>query len=148
MSRKDYEYNEAAFSGDSPSAMYLLGIIASDGVLEKYHANIDNKALQLLESLRDLVVPEKPIYRDKRTDVRRLKLSHKPIIDFIRSAGITSHKSFTLKVNEWVLESPNFKYFLRGFFDGDGTVGIARNTNGKSKKITIDQLLGFGLLRD
>ena len=40
----------------------------------------------------------------------------------------------TLEVKDWVKDSLLFRHFIRGYFDGDGTVGIIRNTNGKSNK--------------
>lgn len=134
MSRKDYLYNEASFTADNPNSMYFLGYVVTDGVLEKHHVHIDSKDEQIVSDIRNLVVPEKPLITDKRTGVKRLKISHKPIVDFVRSAGITERKSHYVALEDWVLQSPNFPHLVRGMFDGDGTIGIARNTNGKSKK--------------
>jgi hypothetical protein len=131
--RKLYDYNPE-YASDTPKAFYLLGLIASDGVIDGYHAKIGLKDKDLLEVIRDDLVPNKPLYYNKRDDTWYLKISNKQILRFILSAGITAHKSLTLKLEDWVLQSNNFPNFIRGYFDGDGTIGIARNTNGKSKK--------------
>lgn len=131
---KIYEYNIEEFTQDNEYTYYLLGLIASDEVIEKYHTKIGLKDLELIEKIRDLIVPEKPIYHNKRDNTWYLKISNKRYVDFIRNAGLTERKSFTLKMNDEILKSNNFRHFIRGYFDGDGTVDISRNTNGKSNK--------------
>jgi hypothetical protein len=132
--RKLYDYNINEYTSDTPKALYFLGLVASDGVIDGYHIKIGLKDKDLLEELRNDIVPEKPLYYNDRDDTWYLKISCKPIMNFVKSAGITEKKSATLELNEWVLQSRHFNSFIRGYFDGDGTIGIARNTNGKSKK--------------
>ena len=132
--RKFYVYNEKEYATMNEKSFYLLGLVASDGVLEKYHTKIGLKDKDLLEELRDDLVPNKPLYYLERDDTWYLKISNKRIQSFILSSGITERKSLTLEVKDWVKDSLLFRHFIRGYFDGDGTVGIIRNTNGKSNK--------------
>lgn len=62
--RKIYDYNEEQYTKDTPEFMYFLGLVASDGVLERYHIKITLQSADsgLLESLRDSIVPKKPLY--------------------------------------------------------------------------------------
>lgn len=123
-----YTYNTDIYTTINEESFYFLGVVASDGVLEKHHIKIGLKDKDLVEELRDRIVPNKPLYKDNRNDVFYLKISNKQIMDFVRSSGITERKSLTLKMNEWVLKRKEFIHFIRGFFDGDGTVGIVRNS--------------------
>lgn len=131
---KRYTYNTEIYANKNSKSFYLLGLIASDGVIDGYHIKIGLKDKSLLETLRDDLVPGKPLYINKRDDTWYLKISNKKIMEFVKNAGITKRKSLTLKIKQPIVKDKLFKHFIRGYFDGDGTVGITRNTNGKSKK--------------
>ncbi len=138
--RKIYQYNEELFTKETPEFMYFLGLIASDGTLEKYHIKIALSARdkQLLEILRDVIVPGKPLYYEKRCNEYVLKISNKKIQDFVRSYGITENKTFTLDLDEKIINSPYFDSFLRGYFDGDGCITTAKhNKKGKLPLVQI-----------
>lgn len=144
--RKIYKYNKELYTKDTPESMYFLGLVASDGCIDGYHIKIalDKNDAKLLEELRDSIVPGKPLYKSRETRV--LKISCKPIMTFVKSSGITARKSLNLKLEDWVLESKNFSHFLRGFFDGDGTV-VTEKANGKpASKIAVKICCGSKVL--
>lgn len=132
--RKDYVYDTDTYTSVNEHSYYLLGYIAADGCIDGYHIQIHSKDHSILKKIRDSVVPGKPLYSDKRNDVKWLKISSKPILEFVKSSGITKNKSLTLKINEDIMKNKEFRHFIRGYFDGDGTVGISRRTNGTSNK--------------
>jgi len=131
---KNYIYDTETYTSPNKKSYYLLGLIASDGTIDGYHIQIHSKDHSLLKKVRNSLVPNKPLYSDKRNDVKWLKISSKEILDFVKKSGITENKSLTLEMNNNILEDKNFNHFVRGYFDGDGTVGISRKTNGTSDK--------------
>ncbi len=132
--RKLYNYNTDDYAFETPQSYYFLGLIASDGVIDGYHVKIGMKDKDLIEALRDDIVPGKPLYYDSRCDTWYLKISCKAIMDFVLQSGITAKKSLTLEIKQEIMDSRHFSHFIRGYFDGDGTIGITRSTNGKSTK--------------
>lgn len=74
---KRYTYNTEIYANKNSKSFYLLGLIASDGVIDGYHIKIGLKDKSLLETLRDDLVPGKPLYINKRDDTWYLKISNK-----------------------------------------------------------------------
>ncbi|HPF07779.1 MAG TPA: hypothetical protein P5120_17225 [Spirochaetota bacterium] len=116
---------------------YFLGLVAADGtIVSKGNDNSVELCLceadvEILEKLRDLISPERPIH-DKPSKVKkeylakRLKFNSKPLVDMVAEYMTTDNKSRNLK---WPDNIPDkyLRHFIRGYFDGDGTVGISTN---------------------
>ncbi|MFO0971315.1 MAG: hypothetical protein U0520_03135 [Candidatus Saccharimonadales bacterium] len=112
------------YSWSGPIA-YSVGLIASDGCLQKDGRHIDltskdtiqlSNFSQALE--KNLVI--KPKFNGMGQESYRVQLSDVAYYDFLLAAGLTPAKSHTLGS----LRIPDAYYpdFLRGVFDGDGTV--------------------------
>ena len=109
----------------NPQIAYLAGLIASDGCLSNNgrHLNVTSKDIEILENVQRILDLKVKI------GVKRngfggfgnfVQFGDVALYDFLLNAGITPAKSKTiLKV-----DVPNQFYgdFLRGLFDGDGTV--------------------------
>ena len=107
------------------SLAYLAGLIAADGCLvnDGRHINITSIDIDLLEEVKTILSLNCAIGK-KRNGFGGygyyVQFSNVAIYDFLQRAGITPAKSKTiLKV-----DVPDIFYrdFLRGLFDGDGTV--------------------------
>ncbi|MBX3231512.1 MAG: hypothetical protein KIT84_24215 [Labilithrix sp.] len=115
---------------DSDAKAYLLGWIASDGSIHKNGSisiYIHQKDAYVLEQLRDAVCPALPIRPKKGTLLRGLSFSSKAIVrDVCRWLGITPGKKDAV-VRFPALPTDALKWaFVRGFFDGDGSVSSPR----------------------
>lgn len=113
---------------------YFLGLVSADG-----HINSDEKSIELclnhsdisiLEQLRDMISPDRPIH-DKPSKVKaeylakRIKFNSLAIFEMVSEYIGVSNKSRDLKWPENIpLEF--MSHFIRGYFDGDGTLGIVR----------------------
>ncbi len=109
----------------TPDIAYLVGLIASDGCLinNGRHLNITSKDKEIIDNVQEIL----------KMDVKvpfkggmfaglayHLQFSNVAFYDFLLSIGLTPAKSKTMGA----LKVPNAMYadFLRGYFDGDGSV--------------------------
>lgn len=118
---------------DTPEKAYILGLIYADGCSESSKKSVITIALTesdsyLLEQIRDLIYPNKdrPLYyketkHNNGRDMSYLSISSITLVEQLQRWGVHDRKSLTLK-------RPNFElgelesHFIRGYFDGDGTV--------------------------
>lgn len=127
-----YQYNWEFFKEDSEELYYFLGLVASDGYLsnDEIEIGLNEKDLHILERLRDLIVPEKPVNLKKNTNSYTLKIS-------CRSKMKRFKDFFGMKTNQKHKEMrfPNvpkeyMKDFIRGYVDGDGGIDTTKGYRG------------------
>ena len=129
-----YEYDRDLLEViDSREKAYLLGWIASDGNISKddwsISINIHEKDVRCLEQLRDMVCESLPIKSYRENMVTLLIASKKMCEDACRHLKINrGKKSDVVKFPD--LQNEELQWvFLRGYFDGDGSI---RDYNNKS----------------
>lgn len=126
-----YTYNMNYFNEWSNNMAYILGLIAADG-------NVCNGTFKIALKSTDYDILEKvknelgysgslkyETNKCKGKEYRSVVLSiHRmEIIDALKTYNITANKSFTIKMpdnipNEFIID------YIRGYFDGDGCVGL------------------------
>lgn len=108
----------------TPSIAYCVGLITSDGCLQKdgRHLDVTSIDYEQLQNFckalgRDLAISRKS--NNSSTPAFRIQFSDVAFYDFLLEAGLTPAKSLTISA----LKIPQEYYsdFLRGLFDGDGT---------------------------
>ena len=110
---RKYTYNTKMFDDRSEVAMYISGMAHADGSFGKSGLDIKLhcRDIDILQKMRDFVCPEHPIYDYmKHGNMMDLQFgSHyiRDSVDVIISDFISNPKSID---------------FVRGFFDGDGTI--------------------------
>lgn len=134
-----YRVNEGFFSTWSRSMAYVLGFIATDGCVtyepgEKYELRIESADKEILEKIRACMGSNHPLHQYNREDLIQgeyhrsttwtLSIRSKRLVSDVIHLGITPRKSLTLAYpnvpDEFQAD------FIRGVFDGDGSVYIAR----------------------
>ena len=127
-SRK-YSCNDDYFKMQSPNMAYILGLIASDGSVSKKENLIAIQLLEsdksILEEIRGETQSERPLamYTRKNTGhiVATFRVWSKSWKDDLTHYGIVPNKTFILKPPE--LLKPEYRIdFIRGYFDGDGSI--------------------------
>jgi hypothetical protein len=130
-------YNERYFESiDSPDKAYFLGLLASDGNisprLTAVRIALKEDDQDILEKFREYLGKDAPKLKLKHSKNRGVYSSPQKILCLSRVNmvqdlilhGITPNKSKTLKIE------CNFqgfeKDFLRGVWDGDGSIGVRR----------------------
>jgi hypothetical protein len=130
-----YSCNENFFAEDTEASFYWAGFIAADGCLLDKH-NILNLALSLddnlnLEKFKLSLCAENPIhdYLVKSTRLNycdswksEIKICSASIWNSLHRFNITPRKTHTLEFPEWLLQHKMVNHFMRGYFDGDGSV--------------------------
>jgi len=121
---------------------YVLGFIAADGSLIKnkrgaYFIDIQSIDKEIIYKIRDVFKSDIKIgeYQPKYENPNkryRLQIGSKEIFKDLLRLGITPQKSKTIKLPN--IPDKYFSHFLRGYFDGDGSVNICTYKRKDRKK--------------
>jgi hypothetical protein len=114
---------------------YILGLIISDGYVNKFKLTFTSKDSELVEIFKRELKSEHKLAKydifDKRTNKTytrySLQIASKEIVDDLNKLGIYPNKSFTCEMPN--IPNEYFWHFIRGVFDGDGSI-----TNEKNQK--------------
>ena len=117
---------------DTEGKAYFLGLLCADGCNHKNSTKVSmwlkESDRDILETFRLLLQPEKPLsYGIKKVGSNQygIQISNKRISDKLSELGCIPNKTFNLdfpspdQVPEYLM-----KHYLRGFFDGDGWLGL------------------------
>lgn len=135
-SKFQYPFNENYFDLiDTPDKAYFLGFMYADGCIVKNHnkgrgndlLNITLAETEPLEKINRYIKCNKPItsftnsgYRENAQKYR-LTFPSDHLVQSLEKWGCTERKTFTITFPEFL--SPNLiHHFIRGYFDGDGSV--------------------------
>lgn len=117
---------------DSQEKAYVLGFAASDGYNSGrgLHFRINPKDIEILEFIKSQISPTSKIHN--YSNQADLSINSKRISEDLIKLGIIPNKSKTLKFPE--IEEKYVRHFLRGCFDGDGSVSYRTYTDNRTKK--------------
>jgi len=115
---------------DNNDKAYLLGLLVSDGSIDKmgYGFQLCSKDIELLKYAKIILHSEHKIITvntfDKRTNKNythyNIRFSRKEIVNDLKILGLTNNKSLTAKMPN--IENKYIWHFIRGIFDGDGSI--------------------------
>ena len=137
---RKYKLKEDFFKEiDTEEKAYILGFLFADGSVGKNQISITLKAddIEVLNNIKNnIYLCDRPIktYRG----YKRLVISSKKMVNDLISLGCVPRKTFKLKFPK--LKKSLVKHFIRGYFDGDGSVYISENTLNMSIVGTINFL--------
>lgn len=112
--------------GWSPKSAYLVGLITSDGSLSKdeRHISFSSKDIEQIENflacLENDVKVSRVISGSAKSESYRVQWSDVHLYQILKNIGLTPNKSLTIKTIR--IEDDYFAEFVRGYFDGDGSV--------------------------
>lgn len=133
--------NNSVFENiDTEEKAYWLGFIYADGcvsnstkytleiTLKKSDENHLKKFRSFLDS--DALISNKTIsHGEKVYKAVRIAVHSKKLVEDLISKGCTPRKSLTLSFpSREILPQPLVKHFIRGYFDGDGSITVKCNT--------------------
>jgi DNA-directed RNA polymerase subunit L len=121
---------------DTEEKAYILGFLAADGNIRKDMTavviNLASRDHAFLEMLRDIISPTSKIttttYTMETGYVRHtstLRVGSRTLCEQLISHGITPAKTETLQPPT-SLKDEMVSAFVRGFFDGDGSIGLRK----------------------
>lgn len=139
---RKYPCNDDFFKVQSADMAYVLGFIAADGYISKKEncvsIELNEKDIQILEDIKLATGATRPITIQTRKNGNRtatLRNWSKSWKDDLAHYGITNKKTLTLSPPELLLPQYRIDY-IRGYFDGDGSVSSYRSINGKGYSFT------------
>ena len=118
------------FSEPNADMAYVLGLVISDGCIclssrGREYVAIKSIDLPLLEMVREMMQSQYAITDCGRSSsgniVWRIRIANKQVVDDLKRWGVTPRKTFTTSFPK--LPGQFVGDFIRGVFDGDGTVG-------------------------
>ena len=132
--------NENFFKTWTPEMSYVLGFVVADGCVgvkrirkkdgvKNYYFNITSKDRLHLEYIKKAMNAHQKIYSKRssytqRKDYYFIQIGHQEICKDLLRLGIYPRKTYNL--NPIKVPDKYFSDFVRGFFDGDGTVYILK----------------------
>lgn len=129
---KDSKYfiDKSFFFQQSEELAYLIGWIAADGSLgiNSNRVEIDVKSIdkEILEQLRTIIKSERPIKTYPRKDGytgSKLWFENKIIYNELLTYGLVPRKTYSENyLPPYRLNKKYWKHYIRGLFDGDGSV--------------------------
>lgn len=126
---KKYSVNEDYFNRiETEHQAYFLGLMASDGCItdeNKLLIGLAREDGNILNLFKRCIHYTGPLYEiagrtKNHKDQTRLQIRNKTLYEALKSHGITERKSLSLKFPK--LQIDMTPHFIRGYFDGDGSV--------------------------
>lgn len=120
--------DEDFFSNWSPEMAWVLGLIFTDGCLSGGRVQICSIDLDLLEKVKKHLGSNKQVLKttqsyDKTKFIYRIEFCREKMRNDLYKLGLVEKKSLILKFPEVPKES--IRHFIRGCWDGDGSVFIS-----------------------
>lgn len=152
-SHKIYSFNNKFFEViDTEEKAYWLGFIYADGYITGNCIGISlaNRDRNHLEKLSSSIKSNYPIntYKSKSVygivEYCRLVLKDKIAVEHIKNKGVLEKKSLILKFPESKILNENlYSHFIRGYFDGDGSLILSKNSINFKICGTKEMLISF-----
>ncbi len=130
---------------DAPKKAYICGFLAADGSVSKnsFGIKLSARDASVLEMIKGELESDVPIkYRDGKrigdtrytqADFCYIRFSNTKMVNDLIAIGITPRKSLTLEPPKNIPEE-FIKYFILGYFDGDGTIN---HNNPKNPRFSV-----------
>lgn len=120
---------------DSEIKAYLLGFIAADGNVYKHkhsnsyylNINVHMQDLYIIELIQKYISPTSKIQFKQKNNQYKIAITSKQLFFDLGKLGIIPNKTYS-EINT-LLKIPKYLRidFIRGYFDGDGTVGVYKD---------------------
>src|SRR3989338_6289992 len=112
-------------------SLWALGWMASDGNISKKRYIIKfSGQLEAMEKIRTILKSEHPFQPSKSIGSPNLVFPHKELWNSLMALGITPNKSLTLEYLNIPKDYDSTRHFLRGEFEGDGSVVLTKSKAG------------------
>lgn len=135
-----FQYDKNIYeNGFNAINSYIFGLIMSDGCLsydahsKRHRITISSNDLHILESVKEYCGISRKIYENKGG--YSLIYISQEAIDFLSEYGLEERKSLTSKFYD--LGDEFMPHFIRGYFDGDGSITTRHTKYGDYQQISI-----------
>ena len=146
LAQRKFKVNEDFFEQiDTPEKAWLLGFIAADGNVNPSNNTLNivlaSEDEEILVKIKSLLDSEHRISRIKARGNRQeavvLTIGSKKIFQDLNKIGIIPNKTFLYVFPEF-LSKELIRHFIRGYFDGDGSIWWSKKRKRMSFSITAN----------
>ena len=133
-----YSVNESYFYKiDTEEKAYWLGFIYADGYITGNKlgislANIDKTHLEKFKKCIDSDYEIKSYISNSvygTCEYCRILINSKRVVEDIKNKGVINNKSLKIKFpSDKILDTKLYNHFIRGYFDGDGSLVLSKNS--------------------
>lgn len=139
---KKYEINENLFKTWTEESAYVLGWLLSDGHMQlipkkKYSLRWELKDKEAILNIRKCLGSNAKVFERNTREGNIhyiLVVNSKKMIKSLLDLGLTSQKAHNLVFPK--IPSEHMHHFVRGFFEGDGSVQIAKRPKNQKQLIS------------
>ena len=142
--KRKYQINKYYFDDiNSEEKAYFLGLLYADGsnrpIRGEVNLTLQEKDYYLLVKLNNIINPMRPIINITqnilKNQIFRMYINSKYISNRLNELGVFENKTFKLRFTKF-LDENLWSHFIRGYFDGDGSISINK------KKSAFIQFIG------
>lgn len=131
MTCKKYPIHKDVFLNEDDLSYYLLGAYMSDGnIFDKPRDkkfSLSSRDVDWIKEIRDIISPSRPITKRGELTVYDVDL-----VEWFKAKGCGPNKSLTLAMPK--IPHRYLPDFVRGYFDGDGSVTLSSYVKKKRNK--------------
>lgn len=123
-----YPINFEFFKNDSEEYWYFLGLISSDGYISDNNIEIclNKKDKFILERLKNLICPTKPLYEKKSTHSIKFTICSTILCKELKEIlSMTTNKKY-IEIKFPKVPEKYLKDYIRGLIDGDGCIDTTK----------------------
>ena len=129
---RKYELNEKCFEDINNGSMYWVGFLYADGYIynNRFQLCLSNRDRSVLNQFRNFIRSDRPIREFKSQkvyDMCEIRFRSWKAVEDVKKYQLHINKDSRGRLNPILLQEENFRYFLRGYFDGDGCFYMNRN---------------------
>lgn len=137
---RTYTLNHHYFKEINNESAYWLGFIYADGNIfnSKLTIGLQESDVCLLNKFKECIESDKVIYYNDKLKSKILSIDSVILTDDLREIGLHEDKSGTIKFPK--IPEDLMVDFIRGVFDGDGSVGIQYPSNSRGIKTELAQI--------
>jgi hypothetical protein len=137
-----HEINETFFKSWSPEMAYVLGLYATDGCISELHgtktitlASVDLELLQKIQFSLSSTYPIRNRSNNKNSNIYVFSFANEEMFQDLLDLGVTPRKSLTIAFPN--VPSNYIRHYIRGVFDGDGSVGIEKKAGNRVPRLRV-----------
>lgn len=134
-----YKFNKNLFKQWSDNMAYVLGWLITDGCIEyipneRYVLRWDLADIEPLEHFKEIFNSNHPIHKhdrlkEKNSITYSLTFRDKEMVEDIINLGVTPDKTFNITIPD--IPEKHLSHFIRGLFEGDGSVFLLDRPNNR-----------------